>query len=270
MVLTRPSIAFLSFACEPTRKLPVASASDASKVAQAESVRSLAQALSELQDGWQVDLFTCEEQSDLASTIWIAPHCRVIRIPVDVTATPMQQASRLAQTIPNFQLKEGLLWPLFHSFDHLSGQVGHYLKQQKGWRWLHNTWQASTPLNWQTSTSLNRKNHLIDLSGRSSFLLADQHILFQQRGHEVLDAGSKSRDRSIADNQDVPSWAMLAARMDAIYRQHLALYVGATKLEIPKVASLLLPTHSKEMLQGERGIAQSANPTSASCYSYPA
>jgi D-inositol-3-phosphate glycosyltransferase len=70
----RPSIVLLALASDPIR------AGQGALSAQGERVRSLAQALAQV--GWQVDVFTRQGQSEPPETIWIAPHCRVIRLAV--------------------------------------------------------------------------------------------------------------------------------------------------------------------------------------------
>ncbi|NEO25750.1 MAG: hypothetical protein F6K03_02325 [Kamptonema sp. SIO4C4] len=88
------------------------------------SLSPLRQALTQL--GWQIYLFTAvpETQSECS-------HCHVI--PLDCEQTPAMVGTAIA----NFQIKNGGFSSLLHTFDAAAAQVGRYLQQQQGWRWLH-------------------------------------------------------------------------------------------------------------------------------------
>lgn len=196
---TRPVVAFLCLDHGLTLELDAES-----------GIPSLAKALTER--GWQVDLFThtppppsspTRSSSSAAEPFWpraIAPHCRVL--PLASTGTPAQ----VAEAIQRLQLKTGLVSPLFHTFDDTSAQVGAYLKQHKGWRWLH------TPA---TDAIL------------AHFPPADQEVVIDGLDMDTAPA------IPISPVWQQQRWAMVAAQLSHLYRQHLALYVGARQVTLP-------------------------------------
>lgn len=197
-VETRPAIAFLSLERDP---------------ATCENLLSVATALA--QRGWTVDLFARRGGDGEPATTRIAPHCRIVRLSVGG-----DDASAFAKAIESFQIKSGLLSPLFHSFDDLSARVGYYFKQKKGWRWVH--------------------------SGRTPEPLlpsADQVILLRSPATppETVPTDEVNQMRHQRH------WDAIASRLGGFYRQHLAIYVGAIGLEIPRTCHLPPLSGAREM-----------------------
>lgn len=234
---TRPIISFLSLAHDPLTHTSlghaalVKEASDA--IAHGKRLRSLAEALAHL--GWQVDIYThqwgdravSQSPSCKKPTVdWIAPHCRIIRLALHPSQAIAQQVGQVAQAIQSFQIKAGLLNPLFHSFDDLSARVGEYFKRKKNWRWIHT--RAS-------SFSESTREAASELTASA----ADQVIEFWPQ--------STPPEASLADEVGQAryqrQWEAIATDLNVLYRQHLAVYVGASGLEIPTVCYLPLQEH---------------------------
>jgi hypothetical protein len=227
----RPCITFLSFAQDPSQQLAPFSDAHKSTEKQGSVVRALGKALSQV--GWQVTIFTAKQQPGTCETVWIAPHCQVVRIPVE-TAPVADQAQRLAYEIESFQARAGLVWPLFHSFDTLSACTGEQLKHEKGWRWVHTSWRS-------------KKSSLEEALETS----ADQVLRFQMAQTTVTDRSHELRQ---IRNQRFGSiycseafaWRAIATQLSTLYRKHLAIYVGATGIETSQVCDLRLPANVEE------------------------
>lgn len=99
-------------------------------------LQPLAEAFTRL--GWQVDIYCCLQSEDnVFMPEWIAPHCRLIRLKVNEQLSVDQQIVQFAQTLQAFQIKDGTISTLVHTFGAGSIAVGHYLQQHSGWRWIH-------------------------------------------------------------------------------------------------------------------------------------
>lgn len=142
-----------------------------------------------------------------------------------------QSLKKAAEAILAQQSQQGLISPLFHSFDDASAYIGQYFKACYGWRWLHTpqqnrmgavqAWQRSDPepdqwLLWQEELERDTANGVTD------------EVQRQRQRHYGL--SSKGGNR----------WQAIATHLSNIYRQHLAAYVGARNLEIPPVITLPL------------------------------
>ena len=250
VTFNRPSVTFLAFAQDLAQAITDQNDSG-------NHVRSLARALA--QQGWQVDWFTGKQQTDQPTSTWIDPHCRLIQLPVALLtdpelADPNRQIAQLAQKIQSFQLKAGMISPLFHSFDAESAQIGAYFKQQNGWRWIH------TPARPQLISSV---------AGAVTLEAEADQLLFWQWSNDstvgiLADAVSQKRRRYCEVQQSGQSgWEAIATHLSALYRQHLAVHVGAAHLEIPKVHHLPVPNESQELFE-QRYICPVAEPQ----YSY--
>ncbi|MBE7383968.1 MAG: hypothetical protein F6J95_021440 [Leptolyngbya sp. SIO1E4] len=228
----RPSIALLSLSHDPSQPLPLPLpfSSEGISLAPETGVRSLAQALAHV--GWQVNVFT-HQSPELSSTIWMAAHCRVIRLPVTTTAEPVAQ---FAQTLRTFQLKTGLIWPLFHTLDEASAPVGAYLKREEGWRWIHTPGFQATGFQ-VTGLQNNPKSSSVD----QLVLLRLPSIPVASRPTDVLGSGGDRLQYQALHPLDPTAWDAIAKRLSDLYRQHLAVYVGAIDLKIPQVCELPLP-----------------------------
>lgn len=241
VIPTRPKISLLSMAHDPALETSASSA----MCDRSHQVSCLAQALA--QEGWQVDLFTHQSKSDSLTTEWLAPHCRVIRLPSCSDQPLKQQTTETAQCIQTFQIKDGLISPLFHSLDEQSAQVGAYFKQHRGWRWLHTRWP-------ETGEPIQEFDNSLDVP------LPDQCFLVRPQGiwinPSLTDEVSQMRyQRALTSNKlSQVTWEQVASYLSQCYRQHLAAHVGAVGLEIPLVACLPLPIAEKEVTEGKRSV----------------
>jgi len=88
-------------------------------------LRSLGQALAKL--GWQIDLIG-QYPGPRLQVDGLVPHCRVIRLAI----SPDQASSvpDLYEALRTFEKRQGHAYPLLHSLDSLSAQVGAAWKQQ--------------------------------------------------------------------------------------------------------------------------------------------
>ncbi|MCS6814102.1 MAG: hypothetical protein NZ772_11140 [Cyanobacteria bacterium] len=256
VIPTRPKVSLLSMAYDPALETAVASSCDRSH-----HISCLAQALA--QEGWHVDLFTRQSRSDSLTTEWLAPHCRVIRVPSCADLPSNQQAAETARCIQTFQIKDGLISPLFHSLDEHSAQVGAYFKQHQGWRWLHTRWPETGEL-------------VQDFEDSSHIPLPDQCFLIRPQGiwidPSLTDEVSQMRyQRTIASHKlKHVTWEQVATYLSQCYRQHLAAHVGAVGLNIPLVACLPLPVSGKEVAEGKRSVRPLEQQYAVPQYSYSA
>jgi len=240
VTFNRPSVTFLAFAQDTTEQNDWGN-----------DVRSLARALA--QQGWQVDWFTGKQQADQPTSTWIDPHCRLIQLPIALSADPDRQIVQLAQKIQAFQLKAGMISPLFHSFDAESAQIGDYFKRNNGWRWIH------TPAGTQ----------LFSVAGTTLLgAEADQLLLWQGSNPSTADilaekASQKRRQHYGSQKSGQSGWEAIATHVSALYRQHLAVHVGAAHLDIPKVHYLPIPDESQELFE-----QRALRPVAESQYSY--
>lgn len=229
----RPTIALLCLGCDPTVLTP-----GVPLAIQRRRVRSIAIALAQL--GWQVEIFTPQRPSNRTTTTWIAPFCRMVCLPLEhrsgAATASTETIPALAHAIQSFQAQEGSLWPLFHSFDEYSAQVGNYFKQQNGWRWIHTDGgQGSQP--WHPPLSA----------------LADQRVLLQPEAAQTNSAWAAAgspqppQRHFTAQGLDNPSWEQVAIHLSWLYRQQLALYIGAVGLETAQVHKLLIPLSAGEI-----------------------
>jgi len=179
--------------------------------------RSQSVAIALAQIGWQVNLFVRARTLEATAASWITPHCQVVKL-----ATTAAVADT-AKTIETAQRKVGLSWPLLHTFDDLGAQVGAFVKAAWGWRWLH------TP---------DTLSHTADMDADQVIAVVPKSAVADFSIDEVSQM-RRQRQRS----QDSPSddWVAIARRLDVLYRQHLALHIGATAISLPQEISIPLP-----------------------------
>ena len=210
---TRPSIALLAFGPENLKPEALLSFLTA--------METLGLALARL--GWHVDLFTGQPQAlplghslNSCSPTRIASHAQIVHLPTKLTP------DELAAQIQSFQTKSGLITPLFHSFDGRSAQVGRTFKEQHNWRWIHSPWDYSS-LKEQQDSSPDQM-----LLWRSPNTITPQF-----KTDEVSQMRYQRHWQAFSHHaQDI------AARLHLLYRQHLAIYVGADWLTLPPVYDL--------------------------------
>lgn len=207
-IANRPSVTLLSLAHNSI----AGSTENRHSLPHHHSVQRLAEALT--QNGWHVDLFVGVEQLDKVTTKWLAPYCRLIHLLVETPTTQggsgndlsgnNLKIAKIAQQIEAFQIKSGLLNPLLHTFDPDAAEVGDFIKRKKGWRWLHSCDGSAHPF-----------------CDDASVFAADQILLHgMKRGN------------------DQEPWEPWAIALDTLYRQHLAAYVGATDISVPRILDL--------------------------------
>jgi hypothetical protein len=69
--------------------------------------------------------------------------------------------------------------------------------------------------------------------------------------------GKNSQDHHLAQPLTLSRWERVASHLSQLYRQHLAIYVGAVGIEIPDVYTLQISTGEREGLQDHRVLRQS-------------
>ncbi|MEQ9236798.1 glycosyltransferase [Coleofasciculus sp. E2-BRE-01] len=106
-------------------------------------VHQLSQALAKL--GWQIDWFTPQTHPEQPKIEWSAPHCRIIHLAVN-GEKPLSR-DQFPEYLPEFvkafqafQAKEGTHYPLIHTQDWLSAQVGLKLKESTTIQLIHTNW----------------------------------------------------------------------------------------------------------------------------------
>jgi len=124
-----------------------------------------------------------------------------------------------AEAIETAQRKRDLVWPLIHSVGAAATDVAAYLQAEQGWRWLH------TPAAMDKLTNLQ----------------ADQLISLRQWP---------------AASGTATDWQPMAQQLDALYRRHLAVHVGATKITLP--AAIALPLSPSAQTTQSPIVVQSA------------
>lgn len=180
--------------------------------------RSQSIAIALAQIGWQVNLFLPAHTVDAVSASCIAPHCQVVRL---ATTAAVED---LARAIETAQRKVGLIWPLLHSFDDLGAQAGAFMKATWGWRWLH------TP---------KTTGHIAEIDAHQVISVIPQSAAEVDLPMDEMSQMRRQRQRMQDSSRE--DWTVIAHRLNLLYRQHLALHVGATAIRLPKEISLPLP-----------------------------
>jgi len=186
--------------------------------------RSQAVAIALAEIGWQVHLFVRARILEAITASWIAPHCQVVKLAMTASVED------IAKKIEAAQRKVGLIWPLLHSFDDSGAQVGAFVKAAWGWRWLH------TPA--ITSQEADEKaDQLISLTP----------TLVSTRDLPADEIGQLRRQRQrLTQATSGEDWNAVAHHLDFLYRQNLALHVGATAIHLPKEVSIPSPVFAPE------------------------
>lgn len=185
--------------------------------------RSQSVAIALAQIGWQVNLFVRVRTLEAVAASWITPHCQVVKLATTATVEDV------AKAIETTQRQVGLIWPLLHTFDNLGAQVGAFVQATWGWRWLH------TPET--TSHKANMKaDQVISIIPKSAVEADDS----------MDEVSQMRRQRQRSQDGRPEGWAAIARRLDLLYRQHLALHVGATVINLPKAISIPLPVAAPE------------------------
>jgi len=180
--------------------------------------RSQSVAIALAQIGWQVNLFVRARTLEATAASWLPPHCQVVRL---ATTTSLEDMAKAIETV---QRKVGLIWPLLHTFDDLGAQVGAFVKAAWGWRWLH------TP---------DIPSHTADMDADQVISMIAESTAAADFSMDEVNQMRRQRQRS----QDGPSedWVAIARRLNVLYRQHLALHIGATAISLPQEISIPLP-----------------------------
>ncbi len=184
--------------------------------------QSVAIALAEI--GWQVHLFVRARILEAIPASWVAPHCQVVKLAM--TASVEDIAKKIAAA----QHKVGLVWPLLHSFDDLGAQVGAFVKTAWGWRWLHTPAITSQ----ETDKTADQLILLTPTLGSARDLPADEIVQLRRQRQRLTQATSDE------------NWIGVAHRLDFLYRQNLALHIGATAIHLQKEVSIPLPVFISE------------------------
>lgn len=202
--------------------------------------RSQAVAIALAQIGWHVNLFVGARTLEATAASWITPHCQVVKL---TTTTSVED---MAKAIETAQRKVGLIWPLLHTFDDLGAQVGAWVKATWGWRWLH------TPTS-PSHTAEVDADQVISVLSESA---AEADFPTDELSQMLDELSQMRRQRQRTQDGYLEDWVAIARRLDRLYRQHLALHIGATVIHLPKEISIALPVKVPE--QERVPVAQSA------------
>lgn len=231
----RPSIVFLALADDLLQATP----SKAPTLG--EGVRSLAQALAQV--GWQVDIFTQPRQPKAPQITQINAYCRVIHLAVESSLTRSQQVADFAQAIQSFEQKAGFIGPLFHTFDNLSAQVGKHLKREQQCRWIHTPWLQTQGFPLQPTAPPADQLVIVQV-------LAASPSPVSPRDHGP-DAQPPRSDSTLTSG-----WTAAASCLSQLYRQHLAVCVGAMGIEMPIIYTLQVSPSEHDTLPQDSGSCQ--------------